>query len=131
MKSATLSVAISAAPQEVFDFVSNLQNMPLWAVNYCQGARQERGRWLVTTPFGEIETTVEANAEYGIVDFHSHSAPNVDVLTPTRVVLNGEGAEYIFTFFQDPGMSDQEFQAGQKSLHEELNLLKRLIEEKS
>lgn len=131
MKSATLSVTIAAAPQEVFDYVSDLQNMPLWAVNYCQRVRQEGDRWIATTPFGEIETTVEADAEYGIVDFHSQAGPDVDVLTPTRVVLNGEQTEYIFTFFQYPSMSDQEFQAGQKSLQEELNLLKRLVEEKS
>jgi len=131
MNSATLSVPISAVPKDVFDFVSNPANMPRWAVNFCRGVRRDGDRWLVTTSDGEMETVVESNAEYGVVDFRWRPAPSVEAIAPSRVIPNGEATEYVFTLFQAPDMTIEQFQAGQDSLQEELNVLKRLLEESS
>lgn len=131
MKSVTLSVAIAAAPKEVFGFVANPENMPRWAVNFCRGVRRKGDRWLVTTPNGDVEMVIESSAEHGVVDFHWQPAPDVKVLAPTRVVPNEAGAEYIFTLIQAPDMTDEAFQAGKSGLHEELKVLKRLLEEPS
>ena len=69
--------------------------------------------------------------EFGILDHTVTPAPGVEVFVPMRVVPNGSGSEVIFTLFQQPGMSDEDFARDQGMVVEDLASMKKVIEEPS
>jgi hypothetical protein len=93
MNSATSAVSIDAPAPAVYDFVSKMENLPAWAVDF------------VLTPAPGIESTAFA-----------------------RVLPRGPGAEFVFTFYQSPGMPDDAFAGQQAALRKELAVLKSRLE---
>jgi len=59
-----------------------------------------------------------------IVDFHMSPGPGIEAFAASRVVPNGNGAEYLFTQFQAPGMSDETFTTSVQALAHEPTVLK-------
>ena len=51
------------------------------------------------------------------------------LLTPMRVVANGEGSEMIFTLFPLPSMSDEQFTKDTGMVETDLRTLKSVLEE--
>ena len=64
----------------------------------------------------------------GILDHTVIPAPGMEVFVPMRVVPNGEGSEVIFTLFQQPGMSDENFAKDQGMVKQDLATLKQVME---
>src|SRR5206468_1543782 len=64
----------------------------------------------------------------GVIDFHLSPAPGVEALAASRVLPNGDGAAYVFTQFQTPGMPDDVFTGQVHALREALVILKALLE---
>lgn len=129
-RSDTRAVTIGAAANEVFEFVADPENLPRWAVGFCRAIRRDGGvpdRWIVTTAQGELPIRYVTDAALGVIDFYLSPAPGVEAAAFSRVVPNGEGAEYIFTQFQAPGMPDEVFEGQVHALAEELHVLRGLI----
>ena len=129
-RSDTRTVTLAASPQDVFDFVANPENLPRWAVGFCHSIRREDesdDRWVVTTGNGEISVRYVTDRALGVVDFHLSPAPGVESVAYSRVVPNADGAEYIFTQLQAPGMPDDVFEAQVDALREELIVLQALV----
>ena len=66
--------------------------------------------------------------EFGILDHTVIPAPGIKVFVPMRVVPNGSMSEVIFTLFQQPGMSDQDFARDQGMVEQDLATLKQVLE---
>lgn len=127
-RSDTRAVTIEAAPSSVFEFVATPQNLPLWAVGFCRSIRRDtEDRWVVTTASGEVPMEYELNEAAGTVDFRFCPVPGLEAMAYSRVVPNGDGAEYIFTQFQFAGMPNNIFEAQVRALAEELHVLRGLI----
>src|SRR5262245_24574488 len=109
MRSDTQSVTINAHPKEVVAFVGDGENLPRWAIGFAKAVRRDEKRWTVTTAQGEVPTTIEVDEAHGTVDFHMEPTPEVKAAAYARVVPNGEGSEFIFTQFQQPGVQDAVF----------------------
>jgi hypothetical protein len=127
----TRAVTITAAATTVFEFVADPENLPRWAVGFCRAIRRDEGapdRWIVTTAQGDLPIRYVTDAALGVIDFYLSPAPGVEAAAFSRVVPNGEGAEYIFTQFQAPGMPDEVFEAQVRALVAELQVLRSLIE---
>src|SRR5947199_10102695 len=84
--------------------------------------------WLVTSPQGEVRVRYRTDEALGVIDFHLSPAPGVEALAASRVLPNGDGAAYVFTQFQTPGMPDDVFTGQVHALREELVILKALLE---
>jgi hypothetical protein len=66
MKSTTVSVSINSEPQVVYDFVSNLENLPKFAPSTFPSIKEENGEWIVETPQGRIKVVLaERNNFFG------------------------------------------------------------------
>jgi len=128
MKSATESIGIEQDAGQVFDFVSRPENLPRWAVGFCKDIRRDGERWIVDTGNGEVGLRVVADGKRGVVDFHMSPAPDVEAVAYSRVIPRGQGAEYVFTFFQEPHLDDAAFAAGVRTLRDELGLLRTRLE---
>ena len=129
MRTSTQSVRIDTGPGQVFELVSDLARLPRWAIGFAKDIRQENGHWLVTTGSGdEVSIRVEADAALGVVDYFMSPAPGEELPARTRVLPNEDGAEYVFTMFQPPGMPDEVFAAQAEELGRELVVLKARLE---
>lgn len=131
MRAATLSVTIHCPVGKVFAFVADPANLPLWSRSFCLSIRQEQGQWLAETPQGPIRIRIATHRQLGIADQFLNPAPGVEFMIPTRVVPNGEGAEFIFTLFQPDHLSPEEYQQEVALVRQELELLKQILEGQS
>jgi hypothetical protein len=128
MRADTKSISIETAPGSLVAFLSDPRNLPRWAVGFAKSVRQESGRWLVQTNGGEVGIRIAADALFGVVDFWISSAPDIEALAASRVIPRGAGSEYVFTQFQGPGMSDEDFLRSVRALEHELTVLKAIAE---
>jgi hypothetical protein len=128
MRSNTQSVTIAAGPKEVLAFVADGANLPRWAIGFAKSARPDGPRWIVSTAQGELPTTVVVHEEAGIVDFEMEPAAGSVSTAYTRVVPNGDGAEFLFTQFQQPAVPDEVFDQLVAAVGHELTTLKALLE---
>lgn len=126
-RSETQSVTLDVDPRTAFEFVANPENLPQWAVRFAKAVRRDGNDWYVQTAQGEVRLLVAADARWGVIDFHIFPAPGVELVPHTRVTPNGSGAEYVFTQYQYPGLSDEDFREQVESLAEELSILGRVL----
>lgn len=131
MNAHTQTVTIQAHPKVVFDFVANIETLPQWAVVFCQRLRRDGSRWIVTTPVGELTIRYAADPKLGVVDMYTSAAGSAEDAAYSRVIPNGGGSEYVFTFFQAPDTSDEDFVRQGAALKKELGVLKGLLEKRS
>ena len=130
MKNATHTLTIDAPKLRVFEFISRVENLPKWATVFARDVRRDgEGRWKVATPQGEILFRIEADAGSGVIDMYGGPDERSLNYWPARVVASPDGGSvFIFTGFQYPGMSDEEFRNAGEGLERELPILKRLAE---
>jgi Polyketide cyclase / dehydrase and lipid transport len=128
MRSDTQSVTIAAAPEQVWAFVADGANLPRWAIGFAKSARPDRSGWIVSTTQGEMLVTIAADKGSGTVDFRMEPAPGVVATAYARVMPNGEGAEFVFTQLQQPGVPDEVFDQLAAAVGHELVALKALLE---
>jgi len=59
---------------------------------------------------------------------YTSAAGSAEDAAYSRVIPNGNGSEYVFTFFQAPDISDDDFARQGQALKKELGVLKGLLE---
>ena len=128
MKSRTITVSIQRHASDVYEFASNPENLPRWVKSFCISVRKSGDGWEMQTPTGWVGIRfVEAN-EFGVLD-HAVTLPGGrSVLNPMRVVPNGTGSEVLFTLFQLPEMSDEQFAQDAGMVEADLHELKAVLE---
>jgi hypothetical protein len=128
-KSKTMSTSIKSDPKTVYDFVSNLENLPRWAPSTFPSIKEVNGEWVVETPNGRNKVMITEKNNFGILDHHVKLTSGVEVYVPMRVVKNGDGSEVLLTVFQAPEMTDDGYAKDIQTVEKDLNHLKTLIEE--
>src|SRR5437773_1068552 len=86
MRTSTQTITIEAPPEEVFELVADLEQLPSWAIGFAKGIRRVNGTWLVRTGNGEeLPIRLETTPEQGVVDFW-FGPPGAEVPAATRVI---------------------------------------------
>jgi hypothetical protein len=131
LKSTSLTVSINRDPRTVYEFVSNLENLPKWASKAFQSIKQDKGEWIAETPQGSAKVDLAQRNDFGVLDHYvSLSTLGVEVYVPMRVVKNGiNGSEVIFTLFYESHMSEEKFAQDVKMIEQDLKNLKNIMEE--
>lgn len=127
MRSRTITVSIACPPARVYAFASNPENVPRW-VAFCHSVRRSGADWIMETANGAMTIRFVPPNDLGVLDHYVIVAPGREILNPMRVVPNGEGSEFMFTLFQQPGMSDDDFAADAALVARDLETLKRLLD---
>lgn len=126
MNHKTVIIAVKATKQEVFDFLSRIENLPAWATEFCQGIKKEGAYYKVTTSGGELFFRIESDAKTGVVDMFAGPTLDQQGIFPCRVLAPaGYPTLILFTFFQEPQIPDEVFEHQYKSLLIEMDGLKR------
>ena len=130
MRAATRSITISRPSQEVFDFISAPQNLPLWSQSLCQSVSQnEYGGWLIHTPDQhQIPLEIRSDIRTGVIDQILSPGPDIQMFIPGRVLSNGYYAEFVLTLFQPDEISEAAYQNEIQTIEFELLTLKGVLE---
>jgi hypothetical protein len=123
MRIDTQTITLPVSSEEAFAFLAQPENLPRWAVGFARGIRRDGDDWIVQTAQGEMPIRVIADVARGTIDFYMTMAPGLEAVAYSRVVPYDSGAEYVFTQFQLPGMTDEVFAAQRAALTEELAIL--------
>ncbi|ATD72394.1 MULTISPECIES: SRPBCC family protein [Gordonia] len=128
MRSRHVSTVIGASADDVYEFVSEPDNLPEWAAGLATSEVVRRGDDLVAeSPMGTVTVRFVPRNTLGVVD-HDVILPNgATVHNPLRVLPHPEGAEVVFTVRQ-LSMSDEEFDRDTLMVEEDLARLKALFE---
>jgi hypothetical protein len=128
MKSVHVSRIINASVEEVYDFASDVGNLPAWAAGLARSPVTERdGVLLVESPMGCVEVRFVARNAFGVLD-HDVMLPSGTVVTnPLRVIAHPDGAEIIFTVRQIE-LTDAEFARDVRAVEADLDRLAAFVE---
>ncbi len=109
MRSHHVSRVISASPDAVYEYASNVENLSMWAAGLAQAEVVRDGdTLLVESPMGRVKVCFVERNRFGVLD-HDVTLPSGTVVTnPARVLSHPDGAEVIFTVRQIE-LDDDEF----------------------
>eukprot|EP00455_Lapot_gusevi_P022708 TRINITY_DN2366_c0_g1_i1.p1 TRINITY_DN2366_c0_g1~~TRINITY_DN2366_c0_g1_i1.p1 ORF type:complete len:150 (+),score=21.14 TRINITY_DN2366_c0_g1_i1:63-512(+) len=129
----TLSVFIKADQSKIFNFVSNPENWPVWAVHNVIMVEKDPSSdsWLFTGPTGVSRVNLHTQPELGIFDQEFI----VDLLgisfrVPSRVTTVSPGCSVVMmSFMKPPMMGVEDFDMGMTQVQAELDVLRTLMED--
>ena len=120
MESRTVTAVLEAPSDQVFAFLSEVDNLPAWATDFARELRFDRGRAKVVNGLGEFFFSIDADPATGVIDMYAGPTEAQMAVFPTRVVPLGAGrSAYTFTMFRTPEMDDDLFEAQYRSLQNE------------
>jgi hypothetical protein len=126
MESRTVTTALEAPKDEVFGYLSKIENLPRWANEFARELRYENGKAKVVNGLGEFFFAIDADPATGVIDMYAGPAEDELSLFPTRVVeLPGDRSAYMFTMFQAPATPDELFESQYQSLLREFENIRR------
>ncbi len=129
MKSHTISISIKKDLKTVYEFISNLENLPRWASSTFPSIKEISGEWLIDTPQGQNKVKLTERNNFGILDHYVELPFGVEVYIPMRVVKNKNGSEVMVTVFQTTEMTNEVYEKDLQTVNIDLNQLKTVIEE--
>jgi hypothetical protein len=118
----TVTAVLDAPQQDVFEYLSRVENLPEWATDFARELRFEDGKAKVVNGLGEFFFRIDADPTTGVIDMYAGPAEDELALFPTRVVALGERqSAYSFTMFKAPEMPDDLFESQYESLRREFD----------
>jgi len=125
MEHRTVTTVLDAPKEQVFDYLSRIENLPDWATEFARELKYEEGKAKVVNGLGEFYFTIDADPATGVIDMFAGPAEDELALFPTRVVeLPGGRSAYSFTMFRGPEMPDELFESQYQSLLREFENLR-------
>ena len=118
----TVTAVLDAPRDVVFDYLSQLENLPEWATEFAQELKYVDGKAKVVNGLGEFYFVIDADRRSGVIDMYAGQTEGELALFPTRVVPLGEDrSAYSFTMFKAPGIPDELFESQYESLRREFD----------
>jgi hypothetical protein len=120
VRSETVTTVLEAPQDEVFDYLSRIENLPEWANEFARELKWRDGEAVVVNGLGEFVFRIEADEETGVIDMLAGPSADELAVFPTRVVPLAAGrSAFTFTMFQAPEMPDELFESQYASLRRE------------
>ena len=122
MDARSVAITVDAPAERVFEYLSDVENLPHWATEFARELRIRDGRHFVVNGLGEFLFRLDADGDSGVIDMYAGPSESELSLFPTRVVpLGAERCAYSFTMFKAPGMPDELFESQYESLRREFD----------
>ena len=86
MTSRTVTAVLAAPKEQVFDYLSKIENLPNWASEFARELKYEDGKAKVVNGLGEFYFAIDADAKTGVIDMYAGPTEDELGLFPTRVV---------------------------------------------
>ncbi len=122
----TRTISIAASPSAVFDFVGDAQNLLKWAPGFAPNISASGDEWVVDYGTETLRLIVRTSRDGGTVDFLRAHDPRTGGFS--RVLPNGEGAEYQFTLVFPAGTPEAAVADQLKIIDGELQTVREFCE---
>jgi hypothetical protein len=120
MRSETVTTIIPAPQTAVFDYMSDIENLPAWATEFARELKRDGEDYKVVNGLGEFYFRITGDPQTGVIDMFAGPTKDQMAIFPTRAVALPDGSTaYSFTMFQGPDMPDQLFESQHESLKRE------------
>jgi len=126
MRSETVTTIVDAGQRAVFDYLSDIDNLPKWATEFARQLKRAGDDYKVVNGLGEFFFEIRAHADSGVIDMFAGPTKAELAIFPSRTVALADGrTAYSFTMFQAPGVPDELFEAQYASLKREFANIER------
>ena len=101
MNSVTETCVVNVPRDSVFEFLSNIENIPKWATKFVSKLTLVDNKYKAMTPIGEVFIRLDTDKKAGLIDIYA--GPTENNMTPAymRIIsLPGSSTAVMFTFFQ-------------------------------
>ena len=126
MSTRTVTAVLDAPKEHVFDYLSEVANLPKWASEFARELKYEDGKAKVVNGLGEFHVSIDADRTTGVIDMYAGPTESELALFPTRVVaLPTGGSAFSFTMFQGTETPNELFESQYQSLLREFENIER------
>jgi len=101
LNSVTETCVVNVPRDSVFEFLSNIENIPKWATKFVSKLTLVDNKYKALTPIGEVFIRLDIDKKAGLIDIYA--GPTEDNMTPAymRIIsLQNTSTAVMFTFFQ-------------------------------
>ena len=101
MNSVTETCVVNVPRDSVFEFLSNIENIPKWATKFVKKLTLVDNKYKALTPIGEVFIRLDTDKKAGLINIYA--GPTEDNMTPAymRIIsLPNNSTAVMFTFFQ-------------------------------
>jgi hypothetical protein len=123
-----VSIGIRRSPADVYHYACDPQHLSAWASGLAQSVRRVGGAWVADSPMGQISISFAPENALGVLDHDVTLPTGAIVHNAMRVLPNGTGSEVVFSLFQVPDVSDEQFERDARWVERDLEALKRALE---
>lgn len=123
-----LTIPIALPARDVAAFAGNPANLPLWAAGLAGGIRAEGGRWIASSPMGDVEVCFVGDVAGGVLDHEVTLPTGVTVLNQFRILDDGPHSLAVFHLRREPGVSAEAFEADAVAVQRDLETLRTVLE---
>jgi hypothetical protein len=115
--SRTVTIVVPTSRERIFSFLSEIENLPKWATEFCQELKRDGAHHKVVTSSGELFFRIESDAKTGVIDMFAGPTPSEQGIFPCRVItLPGQRSAVSFTFFRPADMPEEMYDRQYRSL---------------
>jgi hypothetical protein len=126
MQDRTVTAVLEAPKDQLFEYLSQIENLPRWTTEFARELKYEDGKAKVVNGLGEFHFSIEADPDTGVIDMYAGPTEEELSLFPTRVVeLPGGRSAFSFTMLQAPEMPDELFESQYQALLREFDNIRR------
>ena len=125
-----ISISINRSKEDVYQYASDPENFPKWLAFVKSISKKSDTIWEAETSMEKIEIDFTKKNEFGIIDHTAKLPDGTTVNNPLRAIANKNGSEVVFTLFQMPGKTDNEFEHDADLVKTDLSTLKKILETK-
>jgi len=128
-ESRPVGIVIDAPADEVYSFIVDPSNLPLWAAGLAESRVEEvDGHWFADSPMGRVEVVFAPRNPFLVADHRVITAEGRVFDNPLRVLANGDGAEVAFTVRRQEGMTLDQWDDDCGRVAADLETLRGLLE---
>ena len=121
-------VSILATPQQVYDFLADVNNWKTWAPWVRAVTKSSVRDWTVDTDGGPMKLHfAEANA-LGVLDHTVTLASGLRIYNAMRVSPNASGSELSMVVLQTPPATGTQFEQDVQAVRDDFGRIKRVVE---
>lgn len=125
MKAQTISITVPASRDHVFNFLAEIENLPLWASQLCRRIWKVGTYRKTFTPAGEMFLSLCADARTGVIDLLLGSQLDEMAVFPMRVLSLPHGCVVTLTCLQSAGLPNELYDQQYRALLSEMRGLLR------
>ena len=123
-----IAVHVERPVDEVYAYASQPAKLPEWAPGLCTAIAPVDDHWVAESGMGHIVVRYAPPNPYGVIDHDVTLESGETFHNPVRVLPHDDGAEVVFTFRRQDGMSDAELDRDSQAVLADLMALKDRVE---